>query len=116
MQDARWLRLSRLQRFRARAESAGHPIRKKLFVQICEARGLPGKDRSGTCDAYCRLELGKQKDLDLEDLFTLGFNFIESQDEDERGLGIELLELVQTKQPRGKLAMAAKNKLKLAGD
>jgi HEAT repeat protein len=61
-------------------------------------------------------ELGKQKDLDLEDLFTLGFNFIESQDEDEKGLGVELLELVQERQPRGKLAAAARNKLKLAGD
>ncbi len=60
-------------------------------------------------------QLGKQKDLELEDLFTLGFNFVESTDENEKGLGVELLELVSDRQPRGKLGVAAKNKLKLAG-
>ncbi len=61
-------------------------------------------------------QLGKQKDLELDDLFTLGFNFVESQDENEKGLGVELLELVASRQPRGKLGVAAKNKLKLAGE
>lgn len=60
-------------------------------------------------------QLAKQKDVDLEDLFNLGFNFIESTDGSERALGEELLELVVAKQPRGKLATAAKNKLRLAG-
>lgn len=59
--------------------------------------------------------LAKQKDLDLEDLFTLGFNFIESAEDHERELGQELLDLVAKKQPRGKFGVAAKNKLKLAG-
>ena len=61
-------------------------------------------------------QLGKQKDLELDDLFTLGFNFVESHDENEKGLGVELLELVASRQPRGKLGVAAKNKLKLAGE
>jgi hypothetical protein len=60
-------------------------------------------------------QLGKQKDLELDDLFTLGFNFVESHDENEKGLGVELLELVAERSPRGKLGVAAKNKLKLAG-
>jgi hypothetical protein len=59
--------------------------------------------------------LVKQKDVELDDLFTLGFNFVESHDEDEKDLGRELLETIVARQPRGKLAVAAKNKLKLSG-
>jgi HEAT repeat protein len=61
-------------------------------------------------------QLARQKDLELDDLFTLGFNFVESTDENEKGLGVELLEHVLETQPRGKLGVAAKNKLKLAGE
>jgi hypothetical protein len=61
-------------------------------------------------------QLARQKDLELDDLFTLGFNFVESTDENEKGLGVELLEHVMTTQPRGKLGVAAKNKLRLAGE
>jgi hypothetical protein len=50
-----------------------------------------------------------------EEMFTLGWNFVESGDELDRELGRELLEAVIRGQPRGKLAVAAKNKLKLAG-
>ena len=60
-------------------------------------------------------KLAKQKDLELGDLFTLGFNFIESDEGTERALGEELLEHVRAQQPRGKLGLAARNKLKLAG-
>lgn len=56
----------------------------------------------------------KDRSLELDDLFTLGFNFVESKDEDEKDLGRELLEAIVARQPRGKLATAAKNKLKLA--
>jgi hypothetical protein len=55
-----------------------------------------------------------RKDVTLDDLFTLGFNFVESTDEDEKDFGRELLEAIVARQPRGKLAIAAKNKLKLA--
>jgi hypothetical protein len=55
----------------------------------------------------------QQKDVELADLFTLGFNFSESQGDTERELGRELLGAVVAKQPRGKLGVAAKNKLKL---
>jgi hypothetical protein len=61
-------------------------------------------------------KLTKQKDVELDDLFTLGFNFVESSDENEKGLGVELLEHVVGAQPRGKLGVAAKNKLRLAGE
>lgn len=59
--------------------------------------------------------LARQKDVELDDLFTLGFNFVESHDDDEKELGRELLEAIVARQPRGKLAVAAKNKLKLSG-
>jgi hypothetical protein len=56
----------------------------------------------------------KRKDVDAEELFTLGFNFIESTDDDEKDFGRELLEAVIARQPRGKLATAARNKVKLS--
>ncbi len=58
----------------------------------------------------------KDKSLELEDLFTIGFNFVESKDDDEKELGAELLSAIVERQPRGKLATAAKNKLRLAGE
>lgn len=58
----------------------------------------------------------KEKSLELDDLFTIGFNFVESKDDDEKELGAELLSAIVERQPRGKLATAAKNKLKLAGE
>jgi hypothetical protein len=57
----------------------------------------------------------KLRDLDLEDLHALGFHFIESVEDDAKELGAELLQAVLAKQPRGKLATACRNKLKLAG-
>jgi HEAT repeat protein len=59
-------------------------------------------------------KLGKLKDLDLERLFTLGFHMVEAADDDSKEVGQELLEAVIARQPRGKLAGAARNKLKLA--
>jgi hypothetical protein len=58
-------------------------------------------------------QLGKQKDVELEDIYNLGFNFAESSDDNEQAFGEELLALVARRQPRGKLGVAAKNKLKL---
>ena len=58
----------------------------------------------------------KDRSLELEDLFTIGFNFVESKDDDEKELGAELLSAIVERQPRGKLATAARNKLRLAGE
>jgi hypothetical protein len=57
----------------------------------------------------------KDRSLGLDELFTLGFNFVESKDGDEKDFGRELLEAVIERQPRGKLATAAKNKLRISG-
>jgi HEAT repeat protein len=54
-----------------------------------------------------------RKQVGPDELFVLGFNFMESGDEDDRELGTEFLEAVIEAQPRGKLGLAAKNKLEL---
>jgi hypothetical protein len=59
--------------------------------------------------------LAKQKDIEPEELFSLGFSFLESREDEDRELGAELLEQVLARQPRGKLATACKNKLRLTG-
>src|SRR5262249_17008379 len=59
--------------------------------------------------------LRKERDLDPEELFYVGFNFIESSDPDEKDFGGELLAHLVTQSPRSKLAKSAKNKLRLAG-
>lgn len=58
--------------------------------------------------------LRKEKCLEPEDLFTLGFSLVERSGQ-ERGLGVDLLEHVAGKFPRNKIGKNAKNKLKLAG-
>ena len=63
--------------------------------------------------AYPLLEaLRKDKSLDPEDVFSLGFNFVERPGE-ERSLGRDLLEHIASKFPRNKIGKSAKNKLKL---
>ncbi|HEV8058817.1 MAG TPA: HEAT repeat domain-containing protein [Gemmataceae bacterium] len=53
--------------------------------------------------------------LTPEDYFYLGFHFVESSDRQERELGSALLELVQERCPKTKLAKDAKNKQRAAG-
>jgi len=56
--------------------------------------------------------LKKDRALEAEDLFNLGFSFVERHG-DERSLGKDLLEHVAAKFPRTKIGKNAKNKLKL---
>jgi HEAT repeat protein len=56
--------------------------------------------------------LRKDKSLTPEELFSLGFGLAERSGQ-ERGLGVNLLELVAEKFPRNKIGKSAKNKLKL---
>jgi HEAT repeat protein len=56
--------------------------------------------------------LRKEKSLDPEDLFHLGFNLVERHG-DERSVGRDLLEHIAGKYPRNKIGKSAKNKLKL---
>jgi HEAT repeat protein len=56
--------------------------------------------------------LRKEKSLDPEEVFSLGFNFVERPG-DERILGKDLLEHIARKFPRNKIGKSAKNKLKL---
>lgn len=56
----------------------------------------------------------KEKKLEPEDIFSLGFTFAERPG-DERDLGKGLLEHVAAKSPRTKIGKSAKNKLKLLG-
>lgn len=63
--------------------------------------------------AYPLLEaLRKEKSLDPEEVFSLGFNFAERPG-DERSLGRDLLEHIADKFPRNKIGKSAKNKLRL---
>ena len=59
--------------------------------------------------------LKRESALDSEDLFYLGFNFVESKDEDEKEFGATLLSQIAQKSPRSKLGKSAKNKLRLVG-
>ena len=56
--------------------------------------------------------LKKDRALEADDLFNLGFSLVERHG-DERSLGKDLLEYVATKFPRNKVGKNAKNKLKL---
>lgn len=60
-------------------------------------------------------KLRKERSLEPEHLFYVGFNLIESKDDDERELGATLLEQLASAGPRSKLGKSAKNKLKLCG-
>ncbi len=59
--------------------------------------------------------LKKERLLDPQDLFYLGFHFVESEDPAGRKLGQGLLEQLVKKSPRTKNGKAAREKLKLAG-
>jgi HEAT repeat protein len=56
--------------------------------------------------------LRKERSLEPEEVFSLGFSFVERPG-DERTLGKDLLEHIASKFPRNKIGKSAKNKLKL---
>jgi hypothetical protein len=60
-------------------------------------------------------ELEKRAWLEAEDLYYLGFHFVEAPDEDLRAFGASVLRLLISRFPRSKLATGAKNKLGSAG-
>jgi hypothetical protein len=60
-------------------------------------------------------KLAREKDVSDEAIYGLGFRLIESQGNDDQGLGADLLTGIVEERPRSRLARAARNKLKLAG-
>lgn len=60
-------------------------------------------------------KLAREKDVEDEEMYGLGFRLLESSEEDDKELGAELLEGIIEDRPRSKLAKAARNKLKLTG-
>jgi hypothetical protein len=68
------------------------------------ASGFPGAKK-----------LGKEKDVEDEEMYGLGFRLLESSEENDKALGAELLQGIIEDRPRAKLAKAARNKLKLTG-
>ena len=60
-------------------------------------------------------KLAKDKDVEDEEIYGLGFRLLESSDGNDQELGAELLAGIVEDRPRSKLAKAAKNKLKLTG-
>lgn len=59
--------------------------------------------------------LKKDSSLTAEHLYYLGFNFVESGEDDEKEFGADLLRMVTAKSPSSKVGKIAKNKLRLAG-
>jgi HEAT repeat protein len=89
----------------ALAQLKAHPQRPQLAVEL-----LIDVYRNS---AFPLLEsIKKEKKLEPEDIFSLGFTFAERPG-DERDLGKGLLEHVAAKSPRTKIGKSAKNKLKL---
>lgn len=60
-------------------------------------------------------KLGKDKDVEDEEIYGLGFRLLESSEGNDQELGAELLGSIVEDRPRSKLAKAARNKLKLTG-
>lgn len=60
-------------------------------------------------------KLAKDKDVEDEEIYGLGFRLLESAEANDQELGAELLAGIVEDRPRSKLAKAAKNKLKLTG-
>ena len=60
-------------------------------------------------------KLGKDKDVEDEEIYGLGFRLLESPEGNDQELGAELLGSIVEDRPRSKLAKAARNKLKLTG-
>jgi HEAT repeat protein len=60
-------------------------------------------------------KLNREKDVSDEAIYALGFRLLESQDDQHKDLGAELLEGILEERPRSKLGKSARNKLKLTG-
>jgi HEAT repeat protein len=60
-------------------------------------------------------KLAREKDVEDEEMYGLGFRLLESPEENDKELGAELLQGIIDDRPRAKLAKAARNKLKLTG-
>lgn len=87
----------------ARANRTTHPVLKHGVSLI--ASGFPLVAR-----------LKKEKQLDSESLFYLGFNLVESDSQDEFDIGVECLRHLAETSPRSALGKSAKNKLRLVGE
>ncbi len=85
-----------------RANRSTHPLLHLLVELLENGVAVAGK-------------LKRERALTPEDLFFIGFNFSESQDEDEQELGGALLAHLVKSSPRSKLGRSAKNKLHLVG-
>jgi hypothetical protein len=59
--------------------------------------------------------LSREKDVEDDEIYGLGFRLLESSDENDKSLGAELLQGILDERPRSKLGKAARNKLKLTG-
>lgn len=59
--------------------------------------------------------LRKERSLDSERLYYLGFCLAESESDDDKQIGIDVLKQLCKKSPNSKLGKAAKNKLSLVG-
>ncbi len=59
--------------------------------------------------------LAREKDVEDEEIYGLGFRLLEGNDENDKSLGAELLQGILDERPRAKLGKAARNKLKLTG-
>lgn len=60
-------------------------------------------------------KLNKEKDVEDDEIYGLGFRLLESPEDNDRELGAELLAGIVEERPRSKLAKSAKNKLRLTG-
>ena len=60
-------------------------------------------------------KLAREKDVEDEEMYGLGFRLLESTEDNDKELGAELLQGIIEERPRAKLAKAARNKLKLTG-
>jgi hypothetical protein len=59
--------------------------------------------------------LAREKDVEDEEIYGLGFRLLEGTDENDKSLGAELLQGILDERPRSKLGKSARNKLKLTG-
>jgi hypothetical protein len=60
-------------------------------------------------------KLAKDKDVEDEEIYGLGFRLLESADGNDQELGAELLAGIVEDRPRSEAGQGAKNKLKLTG-
>ena len=91
------------------------PTRRELDRVIAGSRDLTACAGEDRCVADIGKKLGKDKDVEDEEIYGLGFRLLESSEGNDQELGAELLGSIVEDRPRSKLAKAARNKLKLTG-